>query len=76
MYFCVEIQMYQGGTGATIVTDHNAKNEALSKYHTVLSYAAVSDLPCHACVVLDEEGRTVARESFKRNVPETAPEAE
>lgn len=75
MYFCVEIQTYQGGTSATIVTEHNAKNEALSKYHTVLSYAAVSDLPCHSAVVLDEEGRTVAREAFTRNVPEVAPEA-
>lgn len=74
MYFCVEIQTYQGGTGATLVTEHTAKNEALSKYHTVLSFAAVSDLSCHACVVLDEEGRTIARESFRRNVPETAPE--
>lgn len=74
MYFCVEIQTYQGGTGATIVTEHNAKNEAFSKYHTVLSYAAVSDLPAHSCVVLDEEGRTVAREAFVRNVPETSPE--
>lgn len=74
MYFCVEIQTYQGGTGATVVTEHSAKNEALSKYHTVLSYAAVSDLPCHSCVVLDEEGRAIAREAFTRNVPEASSE--
>ena len=66
--------MYQGGTGATLVTEHNTKNEALSKYHTVLSFAAVSELPAHSCVVLDEEGRTIARESFTRNIPETTPE--
>lgn len=74
MYFTVEIQIYADGTGANIVTQHGTKNQALSKYHTVLSYAATSDLPCHSCAVLDEEGRTVAREAFVRNVPETSAE--
>ena len=73
MYFVVELQINVGGGGANLVTQHATKNEALSKYHTVLAYAAVSELPCHSAVVLDEEGRTVARESFTRNVPDRMP---
>ena len=75
MYFVIEIQISQGGAGSNLVTQHATKNEALSKYHTILAYAAVSELPCHSAVVLDEEGRTIAREAFVRNMPETVSEA-
>lgn len=74
MYFVIEIQISQGGSGSNLVTQHATKNEALSKYHTILAYAAMSELPCHSAVALDEEGRTIAREAFVRNMPETAPE--
>lgn len=69
MYFVVELQTKQDGTVANLVTAHENKNEALSKYHGVLQYAALSELPVHAAVVLDEEGRQVAREAFVRNMP-------
>lgn len=73
-YFVNEIQVMADGTGAGLITKHDSKNDALSKYHQVLMYAAKSELPVHSAVVFDEQGRTVAREAFVRNVPIPEPE--
>ena len=73
-YFVNEIQVNAEDTGSVLTTKHDSKNEALSKYHQILMYAATSNLPVHSAVVFDEEGRTVAREAFVRNVPIPAPE--
>lgn len=75
-YFVNEIQVMADGTGAGLITKHNTRNEALSKYHQVLMYAAKSALPVHSAVVFDEEGRTIAREAFTRIVPESEPNEE
>ena len=74
MFFVVELQTNKDGTAAHLVTQHATKNEALSKYHDILHYAAISELPVHAAVVLDEQGRQIAREAFVKLMPETAPE--
>ena len=41
--------------------------EAEQKYHEVLSYAAVSELPVHSAVMLTEEGVVIKRESYIHN---------
>lgn len=74
MYFVIELQTNQDGSAANIVTQHTDKNQALSKYHEILHYAAISELPVHTAAVLDEQGRQIAREAFVRLMPETAPE--
>ena len=74
MYFVIELQTNQDGTTAILTSTYPTKNEALSKYHTILSFAAVSELPVHSAVVIDEQGRQIAREAFVRLMPETAPE--
>lgn len=73
-YFVNEIQVMADGTSAGLLSKHDSKNDALSKYHQVLMYAAKSGLPKHSAVVFDEEGRTVAREAFVRIVPTPEPE--
>ena len=75
-YFVNEIQVTADGTGAGLITKHDSKNDALSKYHQVLMYAAKSALPVHSAVVFDEEGRTIAREAFVRIVPTPEPNEE
>jgi hypothetical protein len=67
-YLVIEIQKQTDGTIAKIVTVHDTLNEALSKYHTVLSFAAVSTLPKHSCCIIDEGGYYVRNECFEHEI--------
>lgn len=66
MYYVIETQENIDGT-ATVLPVHtkSTQNEALSVWHSVLSFAATSNVYIHSCVVLDDQLRVVARESFK-----------
>ena len=61
-YTVVEIQ--NGIVGANVWT-YDTQAEAESKYHSVLSVAAVSSVTCHAVTLLSEEGFAVAYECYK-----------
>lgn len=63
MYFIVELQIIDGQP-AYIVKTSTSKNEALSEYYNILHYAAISSVTIHSCVILDERGNTVAKETF------------
>lgn len=56
MYIVIELQKNAEGILTHLVTVHATKDEAESKFHTVLSYAAVSELPSHSVTILDENG--------------------
>ena len=64
MYIVIELQK----TGDNlehlefILTDYN---QALNKYHTVLAYAAVSNVERHSATILDEWGEVLKNESFE-----------
>lgn len=64
MYYIIETQENADGTAAILTYQEIEKNAALSKWHNVLSYAAVSSVYNHSCAVLDSSLRTVVRESF------------
>lgn len=66
MYFIIELQI-NNGSGANIVQTADTLNEAMSKYHTVLASASVSQVEYHSCIVLDEEGRHIARECYEHH---------
>ena len=69
MYIILEIQeQTAGGTPATITYIESTLNEAMSKYHDILHYAAVSELFRHSVVVMTTDGKYVARESYKHEV--------
>ena len=70
MYLVIEIQTYQDGTVGNIVTQHGDFNEAQSKYHAVLSAAAVSQIPCHAAVIMSNEGVVYEDRFFKHGSEE------
>ena len=55
-YLVVEIQTDSEGEVANIVTAYEKRNEAESKYYTVLAAAAVSDLTIHGCMLMTNEG--------------------
>lgn len=64
----IEIQHYADGTTACITTTHATRAEAEQKYHTVLSFAAVSSVYIHSVVMLDntEHESRVKRTRMRR----------
>lgn len=56
MYIVVEIQTNADSTVGNLVFAYADKNEAYSKYHSILAAAAVSILPKHAAVILQNDG--------------------
>lgn len=57
------IEMQNGIVGENVWT-YNDINEAESKYHSVLAVAAVSNVPIHAAVILNETGFSVRYQCY------------
>lgn len=55
MYIVIEIQRNNEGVTTPLVFTFDTKAEAESKYYYVLSYAAVSNLPRHGAILLNED---------------------
>ena len=65
MYIILEIQEEtEGNVPNTITYTAETLNEAKSKYHYILHYAAVSELHRHGAVLMMTDGRYVANESY------------
>lgn len=66
MYYILEIQEQRNGTGAVVTPIQTAdiKNEALSKYHGVLMYAAISNVFKHTVLMIDGSGQSIAKETY------------
>lgn len=74
-FIVIELQTNADGTVGNLVWAYDDRNQAESKYHTVLAAAAVSGLPCHAACLLASDGRLLSRECFEiPQVEESAPE--
>ncbi len=76
-YLVVEIQKYDTGAMSTPVYAYDDINAAEAKYHAILASAAVSELPVHSAVLLNETGYHIKHESFDHTpAPEPEPEPE
>ncbi|MBQ3339757.1 MAG: hypothetical protein IJG82_09260 [Atopobiaceae bacterium] len=64
-YVVIELQTDEQGHTANITTAHETLEQAYSKYHAVLSAAAVSSVPYHAAVLLDHAGLQLAQWCFE-----------
>ena len=53
---------------ATIVTAYEDRDEAESKYHTILASASKSKVPVHSAVMITDDGYYVKSESYKHEV--------
>jgi hypothetical protein len=62
MYIVLEIQT--STTVATIVNSYEDRNQAESKYHQILSAAALSSVPKHSAVLMDDVGETIKMDSY------------
>lgn len=63
MFSIIELQTKKGKT-AHLYSTAKTYEEAMSKYHTVLAAAAISEVDIHACLVVNEQGGTIAREDY------------
>ena len=74
MYIILEIQeQEQGSVPATLTYTAETLDEAKSKYHSILQYAAASTIYRHSAVVIDTNGKYLARECYE-HVPQTGEE--
>lgn len=66
-YLVIEIQKFSDGTVAVPpIASYDNFFDALSKYHTVLATAAISDVPVHTCVILNEVGQEIRMDSYNK----------
>ena len=68
MFIVIELQTINESQVANIVNAYTDQKVAEQKYHTILAAAAVSSLPCHAAVMLDEKGRMIKSEYYTHEV--------
>lgn len=63
-YLVIELQTATDGTVSNLVYQFDTQNEAESKFHYILSYAAVSTLPTYSAFIITNEGRVVASSCY------------
>ena len=56
MFIIIELQTGDNGVTGNIVTTFENRNEAESKYHSILSAAAKSSISIHTAIMLNEKG--------------------
>ena len=62
MYIVLEIQA--SDTIATTINSYEDRNTAESRYHQILAAAAMSTVPHHSAVLMNEIGNTVKSDSY------------
>lgn len=73
-YLVIEIQKYDSGAMSTPTYAYDNQNSAEAKYHSILASAAVSALPVHSAVLMNEAGFVIKNQSYS-HIPEPEPEA-
>ena len=75
-YIVMEIQTFDTGAISTPTYAYDNRLTAESKYHALLSGAAISALPLHAVVLMTSDGRMVQSQSYRHEVEATPEEEE
>ena len=63
-FIVIELQR-SGDVVSNIVTSHDTLNDAEYKFHTVAAAAAISNVPKHGVVLLNDDGFQVERTVFE-----------
>ena len=67
-FLVIEIQKNSEGVVSNIVTAYSDKRQAESAYYTILAAAALSNLPVHTAMVIDDMGNTYHRECYQKEI--------
>lgn len=70
-YLVTEIQTFENGAISNPTYAYDDENSALSKYFSILSAAATSKLPIHACMLFTNSGIALRSEFFTHSTEET-----
>lgn len=62
MYIVLEIQA--SDTIATTINSYEDRNTAESRYHQILAAAAMSTIPHHSAVLMNDVGDTIKSDSY------------
>ena len=73
MYTVIELQTNNGVT-SILTFSFTDRDQAESKFHNILSYAAVSTVDIHAVSIMDALGDVVKNDHYYHTKPETIPE--
>lgn len=73
-YLVMEIQTWDTGAVQTPTYAYDTQAKAESKYHAILSSAAVGTLPIHAAVLLTAEGYVLESRFYEHPVEPDVPE--
>ena len=66
-YIVLEIQKFTDGTIAVPpIATFESFFEAMSRYHSIMATAAISEVPVHSCVVLTETGQEIKMDSYNK----------
>ena len=68
-YLVVELQTYADGSVGHLEWSFANQAQAESKFHAVLSAAAVSEVTIHACSLLASDGRLLNRGCYEHGTP-------
>ena len=74
-YLVIELQTANDGTVSTLTYQFTDRNQAESKYHYIMSFAAVSELPLYAAMIITNTGETLMS-GYYNHMPEPEPEPE
>lgn len=67
MYTIIELQSTNGTMAVVPPVSFNNLNKAYQKFYMALAAAAVSTIPTHAVVMLNEKGEFIRSEYFEHN---------
>ena len=64
VFVVMEIQS-NNETAATLINSYTDRNEAESKFHTILGAAAISNVLTHTAVLLTDTGKALKSETYR-----------
>ena len=70
MYIVIEFQTTRKTAAIVPSVAFTDLNQAYQKYYTILAAAAVSNVPIHAAIMLNEKGELIRSEYFDHTVIE------
>ena len=70
MYFIIETQVNAEGVGSALVSTREDRNAAESEYHRILQFAAISEIPHHGAIIIDEECIPILHKAYEHTEEE------